>query len=122
MLLYRDIQGPLSVLARATMVKGVESICETWVSIMEQHSPSTRVLVDHERYEDETFVAINGPEVVHCDPLVKESMEEYWRQFLRAGDRGGHFVRRRNDVKNWTVSKAVDALAKEPPRLSFMAK
>ena len=49
-------------------------------------------------------------------------MEEYWRQFLRAGDRGGHFVRRRNDVKNWTVSKAVDALAKEPPRLSFMAK
>ena len=50
--------------------------------------------MDHERYEDETFVAINGPEVVHCDPLVKESMEEYWRQFLRAGDRGGHFVRR----------------------------
>ena len=81
-----------------------------------------RQVVDHERYEDETFVAINGPEVVHCDPLVKESMEEYWRQFLRAGDRGGHFVRRRNDVKNWTVSKAVDALAKEPPRLSFMAK
>ena len=31
---------------------------------------------------------VNVPEVVHCDSLVKESMEDYWRQFLKAGDRG----------------------------------
>ena len=92
-------------------MKGVESICETWVSIKERHSPSTRV--NHEQYEYKTLIAINGPEVVHCDSLVKESMEDYWRQFLRSGDRGGHFVRRSDKILN---------LTKQAPRLPFMAK
>ena len=56
---------------------------------------------------------VNGPEVVHCDSLVKESMEDYWRQFLRSGDRGGHFVRRSDKILN---------LTKQAPRLPFMAK
>ena len=94
----------------------------TWVSIMERHSPNTRALIHQERYENETFVAINGPDVVHCDLLVKESIADYWRQFLRVGDRGGHFVRRSDNVINWTVSKAIDTLVKKAPKLPFLAK
>ena len=111
----------MSVLARAAMLKGVEAICETWVSQMELHSPATRTLIDLERYEDETMVAINGPEINHCDSLVKEAMSDYWRKFVRKGDRQGHFVRRGDNIASWTVSKAVDTVAKKPPRLPFMA-
>ena len=55
------------------------------------------------------------------DSVVKEAMSEYWRMFVRVGDRQGHFVRRSDNIISWDISKAVDTLTKQPPRLRFMA-
>ena len=62
-------------------MKGVESICESWVSVMERHSPSTRTILSQSRLEDEVFVSINGPELVHCDSVVEEANTLYWSKF-----------------------------------------
>jgi hypothetical protein len=42
MKMYVDIEGVLSVLARACVSKGVEAIVESWVSVMENHCTSVR--------------------------------------------------------------------------------
>ena len=110
--LYKDIEGPLSVLARACVAQGVEAIVESWVSVLENHSSSVRGITDQDRLEDEVWVAINGPEVVHCEGIVREA--------IRVGEGGGHFIRRGGNIKSYGVSKAVDSLVKKPPKVPFM--
>ena len=39
-----------------------------------------RGIQDQKRLEDELWVAINGPEVVHCDSIVREPVKKKWQQ------------------------------------------
>jgi hypothetical protein len=110
----------MAVFGKLCLMKGVESICETWVSILEHHSPATRGIIIQSRLDDECMVAINGPELVNCDDVVKESNASYWSKFKREGDRLGHFVRRSGKILQFDVSKAIDSHTKKPPRLPFM--
>ena len=57
---------------------------------------------------------MNGPELVHCEAIVREAMATYWE--------GGrmHFVRRSSHIKSYTHSEAIDSIVKKPPRLPFM--
>ena len=52
------------------MSKGLESVVKTWVSVLEHHASSQRTLCQ-DRLIREGIVAINGPEVVHCDTVVR---------------------------------------------------
>ena len=70
--LYLNIESVISVMARAGLVMGLESMVETWVSKMEHHSNPKRA---QERLENESMVAINGPAVPHCDEIVEEALE-----------------------------------------------
>ena len=85
---------------------------EFWVSVLENNSSSVRGITDQDRLEDEVWVAINGPEVVHCEGIVREA--------IRVGEGGGHFIRRGGNIKSYGVSKAVDSLVKKPPKVPFM--
>ena len=40
--MYMDIEGILSVLARACVSQGVEAIVESWVSVLENHCSAVR--------------------------------------------------------------------------------
>jgi hypothetical protein len=111
-MLYKDIEGVLSVLAKACVTSGVEAIVESWVSVLEGHSSSVRGITNQQRLEDELWVALNGPEVVHCEGVVKEA--------IRVGEGGGHFIRRSENIKSYNVSKAVDSIVSKTPKLSFM--
>ena len=73
--LCKDIEGVLSVLARACLSQGVEAIVESWVFILERHSTSTRGITDQVRLENELRVAINGPEVQHCEGVIREALK-----------------------------------------------
>jgi hypothetical protein len=117
---YKDIEGVLSVLAKAAVVKGVEAVVEGWVSVMERHCTDVRGITNQSRIEDMMWVALNGPELAHCDAVVKEAMVSYWGEARRVGDRRGHFIRRSNNVKSYLVSEAIDKIIKKPPRLPFM--
>ena len=69
---YKGIEGILSILVRASVAMGgVESVCESMVSVMEAHTPTGRFLLDQERLEDEIILAWNREDIYHCDEVVK---------------------------------------------------
>ena len=59
-------------------------VCEATFKYSNNHSSSVRGITDQDRLEDEVWVAINGPEVVHCEGIVREA--------IRVGKGGGHFI------------------------------
>jgi hypothetical protein len=79
---------------------------ESWVSVLEHHCSSIRGITDQVRLENEARVAINGPEVVHSESVIREA--------LRVGGHT-HFIRHSENVKDWIVSKAVDSLTTNGP-------
>ena len=103
-------------MAWAGLCKGIESVVGSWVSTAEHHSSKLR------RLEYEMMIAINGPEVVHCDSVVKEALAMYWSASKMAGNREGHWVRRSQNIKCYTVSMAVDSIVRKEPRFSIMAE
>ena len=108
-------------MARAGLCKGIESVVESWVSIAEHHSSKLRNL-SQKRLEHEMMIAINGPEVVHCDSMVKEAIAMYWSSSKMTGNREGHWVRRSNNIKCYTVSKAVDSIVTKDPRIPAISQ
>ena len=60
---YKGFQSALAVLAIASVAMGLESVVESWVSVMEHHNNPSRPLIQA-RLEQECMVAINGPKEV----------------------------------------------------------
>ena len=109
----------LAVLANASVAMGLESVVESWVSVMEHHNNPRRPLTQ-ERLEQECMVAINGPDEVHCDSVVTEALASYWGRKAEVGNRQGHWVRRDRDIKQYAVSEAVDNLVQKPVNVPYM--
>ena len=109
----------LAILAKASVVMGLESVVESWVSVMEHHNNPRRPLTQ-ERLEQECMVAINGPDEVHCDSVVTEALVSYWGHKAEVGNRKGHWVRRDRDIKQYAVSEAVDNLVQKPVNVPYM--
>ena len=68
--LYENVEAVLSVMARAALLISVESVVESWISVMEHHASQRRTLGEMLLHE-EMVIAINGPILVHCDSIVK---------------------------------------------------
>ena len=70
-----------------------------------------RGIQDQKRLEYELWVAINGPEVVHSDSIVREAVEK----------NGSSFIRRSDNIKSWEHgSKAITSLVSKAPKIPFM--
>ena len=67
----------------------------------------SRGITNQNRLENDVWVAVNGPDVVHCKGIVKEAIEE--------GEGGGHFIRRSQNIKTY------QPLVNEPLNVPFMA-
>ena len=117
--LYLNIESVLSVMASAGLVMGLESVVETWVFQMEHHNNPKRAL-SQERLENECMVAINGLAVPHCDGIVEEALDLHWAKAKRVGEKGGHWIRKSENVIPYTVSQAVDAIVSKQPEVDFM--
>ena len=121
--LYCGIEDVLSILLRAAVAKGgVESVVESMVSVVEAHTPPSRGILKQERLEDEALFAWNGEDVVHCDPLVREALALYCSKYKKDGDKGGHFIRRSENIKAYLVSEAIDTIVKKPVKIPMLAK
>ena len=118
-LLSKDVEGVLSVMARAAVCTSVESIVETWVSTIEHHSPKGRALAQ-DRLEAETAVAINGPDLVHADQLIIQAIKIHFKKAKSVKERAGYFVRRGANITQWIISEAVDTEMKKPVKIAFM--
>ena len=53
------------------------------------------------------MVAINGPKPTQCEGVVREALRSF----------KGHFIRRSQEVQFHTVSKTVDRLVNQAPRV-----
>ena len=107
-----NVEGIMGILARAMVTIGIESVVESWVSVMEQHDSKSRPLGE-KMVLTETAVNLNGPNPVNCDSVVNEAMRLYWSKTKLGA--GGHFIRKSNNVKSWLVSKSVDKVNSVKP-------
>ena len=116
---FKGIKSVLDLIGQGIISMSVESIAETWISVLESHNTKTRGL-QQTTLEDEMMIAVNGPEVARCDTIVEEAMELYWTKAKRKQERQGHFVRTWSKMKNYVVSAAVDRLSATAPRREFL--
>ena len=115
----KDIECVLSIMASAGVAMGLESVVESWVSVLGHHNNPRRPLTQ-ERLEQEAMVALNGPAEVHCDSIVEEALASFWRKQKVAGNRDGHWIRRSSKIMSYFVSEAVDTIVKKTPEVPFM--
>ena len=110
----------IDILIQATLSISVESVVESWISVLEHYSSKSRNL-GLGAIDAEMMVAINGPAVAHCQGIVKQTMATYWRQCKNVNLHDELFVSKGSGaLKLYKVSKAVDALNREPERCKFM--
>ena len=117
--LYRDIEAVMSVMVRASILISVESVVESWISVMEHHASQRRTLGEMKLHE-EMVIAVNGPSLVHCDSIVQEALKNYFEDRKNPKERSGHFVRRSQNIKDFIVSKCVDRIRSVPPKKHIM--
>ena len=84
----------IDILIQATLSISVESVVESWISVLEHNSSKSRNL-GLGAIDAEMIVAINGPAVAHCQGIVKETMATYWRQCKNVNLHDEHFVSKR---------------------------
>ena len=89
-------------------VKGaIESTVESMGSKLEHHNmEGQRITTEH--LSGEVFVAWNGPEIQHCDYVLRGALNRYF------GGKEWHFITFRV-VKVHTISQAVDSIQRMTP-------
>ena len=116
---WKGCEGIMDILCQAATKKTVESVVESWVSVLEHHSNKSRNL-KAENIQSEMMIAVNGPLVQHSQEVVKESMKKYWGNMKIESLKSGHFTKRSNNVKSFCISKTLDSLNAVPVKTQFM--
>ena len=109
----------MGILARAMVIIGIESVVESWVSVMENHNSKNRPLGE-KMILTETAVNINGPNPVNCDSVVDQANKLYWGKSKLKKGADGHFIRTSQNPLSWKVSKSVDKVGSVKAKFPFM--
>ena len=118
--LFENIEMIIQVMSDVATSMSVESVGESWVSIYEAHSNKHRP-ISNDRAEREVCVAVNGPLLQHADPVIRAALKVMDQDSKDMRNRGGKFVRRNNNIQDYTVSKSVDAFVNKPKSKPFMS-
>ena len=116
---YQGTEHILAIVGRAMVSMSVESMAESWISVLEAHSTKTRGL-EQLSMEVEMMVAVNGPECVHSSSVVEEALSLYWSKAKLNSQKEGHFFRTWGKKKEFVVSKVVDGLAADEAKRGFL--
>ena len=81
---------------------------ESMVSIYENRNNKFRP-ISEERAVLEMNIA-NGPDLAHCASVIQLSMTDYWKNSGKSHSEDWHFVRRAQNIRNFTVSKVIDRM------------
>ena len=117
--LYKGAEMIVHLMSCAATASSVESLVESWISIYEAHNNKHRP-ISNDRAEKEIVIAVNGPEVQHSDSVILKAMKLMFAKYKSSLDREGHFIRRSQNVKDFTVSESVDSYANKPRKIPFM--
>jgi hypothetical protein len=116
---FEGCEAVMDILAQACVMKSVESVVESWISVLEQHSSKKRNLSSLS-VRSELMIAVNGPLSQHSRAVVEKTMEAYWRKKKSLRLQAGHFTRVSNRIKQYLVSEAVDSVNAVPNKTPFM--
>ena len=64
--IFKDIKTVLSIMVRAALMSSLESIMESWISTMEDHSFQRRT-TEEMLLLKEMVIAYNGPKLVYIE-------------------------------------------------------
>ncbi len=87
--LYVDIEMVIHIICVAAASMSVESVIGSMVSIYENRNNKFRPILE-ERAVLEMNIAINGPDLAHCDSVIQLSMTEYWKNSGTSHMEGNH--------------------------------
>ena len=65
-------------------------------------------------------MALQLPAVPHCDGIVEEALKLYWAKAKRMKERGGHWIRKSDNIIPYNVSEAVDTIVNKKPDVTFL--
>ena len=68
--LFEEIEMIMQAIAVSAVKQSCESVLESFVSKYENHFNSNRNLAE-DKVNDAFFVAVNGPNLSHCDSVVE---------------------------------------------------
>ena len=75
--LYDGIEMIMQAISVSCVKVACESVLESLVSIFEKHFDVRRNM-NEESTAEEFMIAVNGPNLVHSNLLIKEAMNSYW--------------------------------------------
>ena len=75
--LFCGIEMIIQAISVSCVKVSCESVLESLLSIFENHFDARRHMNEDSTSEEFT-IAVNGPNLSHCDNLVKEAMDSYW--------------------------------------------
>ena len=77
--LYTNIEMIMQAIAVCCVKQSCESVLESLVLQYEHHFNSNRNM-NEDHINEEFFISVNGPNLAHCNSVVEEAMNKYWKQ------------------------------------------
>ena len=99
-----------------------ESVLESFVSRYEYHFDARRS-TNKDTSNEEFEIAVNGPSLAHCETVITEAMDLYWRSKTKDGLGDWHFFRTtvlERLKKHDEGSEVLDRILKKRNNLPFM--
>ena len=104
--LYTDVEVIMQCICTAAVKVSVESSVESLVSRFESHFGKDRQLSEENSLE-EMLIAENGPILVHADPIIKRSLDSYFKEHNPNHDGAWHFVKTKSRIYGNTQKSIV---------------
>ena len=117
--LYVNVEIVVKIMCDAATCMSVESVVESWVSVYEAHSNKHRH-ISNDRAEKKLCLAVKGPLLQHADAVIKAALGEMYKDSKDLRNRGGKFIRRNQNIADYSVSKSVDSFSSKPNSKPFM--
>ena len=117
--LFKNIEMIMECMAVSAVKHSCESVLESYVSMYENHFDSRRN-TEEDGTNEEFTIATNVPNLANSDSVIKEAMDDYWKE------RGGewHFFRKSvlEKLKSYKGnSEVLNRLLSTPSKLPFMS-
>ena len=77
--LFTNIEMIMQAIAVCCVKQSCESVLESLVSQYENHFNSNRNMGE-DNVNEEFFISVNGPNLAHCNSVIEEAMDKYWKR------------------------------------------
>ena len=114
--LYVGIELIIHALSVACVSMSIESIIESQISTFEALFPKNRT-VSEKRGKQEMMIKLNGPNLAHSTPLLKQSLDKYFGSKKKSK---WHFTKTDRHIDSHNVSKVIEKKLNEKSKLPFM--